>query len=95
MKLRYSKAKINLYAFADIWAPADIKELAQGLDRKLLQKVNLFDVYEGKNLEKGKKSYGVSFVFQHPDKTLTDQQVDKTMKRIIAELNQKFGAELR
>jgi phenylalanyl-tRNA synthetase beta chain len=72
-----------------------IKDLAQNLDRKLLQKVSLFDVYEGKNLEHAKKSYGVSFVFQHPDKTLTDQQVDKTMKRIIAELHEKLGAELR
>lgn len=74
---------------------ADLKATAIKLDRKLLKEVGLFDVYEGKKLPAGKKSYAVSFKFQHPEKTLTDKQVDKTMKRIIAEFQKEFNAELR
>ncbi|MFT5878561.1 MAG: phenylalanyl-tRNA synthetase beta chain, partial [Dokdonia sp.] len=74
---------------------AQINEVALKVDRKLLQSVNLFDVYEGKNLTEGKKSYAVSFIFQHTDKTLTDKQVDKVMQKMITELNKQLGAELR
>ncbi|MGB0391475.1 MAG: phenylalanine--tRNA ligase subunit beta, partial [Salibacteraceae bacterium] len=74
---------------------AQVNEVAAKVDRKLLQTVNLFDVYEGKNLPEGKKSYAVSFTFQHADKTLTDKQVDKVMQKMIAELNKQLGAELR
>jgi phenylalanyl-tRNA synthetase beta chain len=74
---------------------SQIKELAQKIDRKLLKEVNLFDVYEGKNLPNGKKSYAVSFVFQHADKTLTDKQVDKIMQKMIKELGSQLNAELR
>jgi phenylalanyl-tRNA synthetase beta chain len=55
----------------------------------------LFDVYEGKNLEAGKKSYAVSFTMQDPAKTMTDQQVDQIMGRIQAALAEKLGAALR
>jgi len=72
-----------------------IEELARKVDRKLLKDVNLFDVYEGKNLPKGKKSYAVSFTFQHADKTLTDKQVDKIMQKMIKELGSQLNAELR
>ena len=74
---------------------AQISEVANKVDRKLLQSVNLFDVYEGRNLPEGKKSYAVSFTFQHAEKTLTDKQVDKVMKKMIAELNKQLEAELR
>lgn len=74
---------------------AQVNEVALKVDRKLLQSVNLFDVYEGKNLPEGKKSYAVSFIFQHAEKTLTDKQVDKVMQKMIAELNKQLGAELR
>ena len=74
---------------------ASIKEIAEKVDRKLLKGVNLFDVYEGKNLPKDKKSYTVSFVFAHPEKTLTDKQVDKVMQKMIKELGSSLGAELR
>tara|TARA_R110002050_G_scaffold286088_1_gene436074 strand:+ start:17153 stop:19609 length:2457 start_codon:yes stop_codon:yes gene_type:complete len=74
---------------------AQIKELAIQVDRKLLKQVNLFDVYEGKNLPEGKKSYAVGFTFSHPDKTLTDKQVDKVMQKMIKELCDKLHAELR
>lgn len=72
-----------------------IKELASKQDRKLLKSVNLFDVYEGKNLAEGKKSYGVSFKFQDESKTLTDTQIDGVMAKIIKSLETELQAQLR
>lgn len=72
-----------------------IEELAKACDKKILRKVGLFDVYEGKNLEEGKKSYAVSFHFQDAEQTLKDQQVDQVMQKIRAELEGKLAAELR
>ncbi|MFN5622086.1 MAG: phenylalanine--tRNA ligase subunit beta [Flavobacteriales bacterium] len=74
---------------------AEIEKLALETERKLLREVNLFDVYEGKNLEAGKKSYAVSFTLQDSGKTMTDQQVDQVMSRIQAALAEKLGATLR
>lgn len=74
---------------------AEIEEIARKCDTKLLQEVGLFDVYEGKNLEAGKKSYAVSFVFQDKEKTLKDQQVDAIMDKIRKELEVKLKASLR
>ncbi len=73
----------------------EIKELALKQDRKLLKEVNLFDVYEGKNLGDDKKSYAVSFKFQDETKTLTDVQIDKSMNNIISQLQKDLGAILR
>lgn len=72
-----------------------IETLARSCDKKILRSVGLFDVYEGKNLAEGKKSYAVSFHFQDPEQTLKDQQVDQVMQKIRAELEEKIGAELR
>jgi phenylalanyl-tRNA synthetase beta chain len=74
---------------------ADIEKVAQETDRKLLKKVYLFDVYEGKNLPAGKKSYAVSFILQDESKTLNDKQIDNLMARLIKNLQSKLGAELR
>jgi phenylalanyl-tRNA synthetase beta chain len=74
---------------------AEIEKVAIETERKLLREVNLFDVYEGKNLEEGKKSYAVSFTLQDSSKTMTDQQVDQIMSRIQAALADKLGAALR
>ena len=74
---------------------AEIEEIARGCDKKLLQEVGLFDVYEGKNLDEGKKSYAVSFTFQDAEKTLKDQQVDAVMEKIRGQLESKLGAQLR
>ncbi|MFM7729123.1 MAG: phenylalanine--tRNA ligase subunit beta, partial [Flavobacteriales bacterium] len=74
---------------------ADIEKVAFDTERKLLRDVNLFDVYEGKNLDAGKKSYAVSFTLQDTTKTMTDQQVDQVMTRIQAALLEKLGAGLR
>lgn len=73
----------------------EIQTLAQKVDRKILKEIGLFDVYEGKNLEKGKKSYAVSFIFQDDEKTLKDDQIDAIMGKIRTQLEKKLGAELR
>ncbi|MDB2656563.1 phenylalanine--tRNA ligase subunit beta, partial [Crocinitomicaceae bacterium] len=74
---------------------AEIEEIAYASDRKLLRDVGLFDVYEGKNLDAGKKSYAVSFIFQDAEKTLKDKQVDAIMEKIRQSLESKLGAQLR
>lgn len=74
---------------------ADIEKVAYETDRKLLKSVELFDVYEGKNLEPGKKSYAVSFLLQDENATLNDKQIDKVMQKLIANLQNKVGAKLR
>lgn len=74
---------------------AQIEELALKIDRKILRSVGLFDVYEGKNLESGKKSYAVSFIFQDDKQTLKDAQVDLIMEKIRLELEKNLGAVLR
>ena len=73
----------------------DIEKISLGIDRKILKKVSLFDVYEGKNLEEGKKSYAVSYHFQDAEKTLKDEQVDGVMEKIRKELEVKLEAQLR
>lgn len=74
---------------------SSIKELASKQERKLLKAINLFDVYEGKNLPEGKKSYAVSFQFQDENKTLVDKQIDKVMSKIINSLEKELDAQLR
>ncbi len=74
---------------------AEIEEIARSCDTKLLQEVGLFDVYEGKNLDSGKKSYAVSFTFQDPEKTLQDKQIDAIMDKIRISLESKVNAQLR
>ncbi|MDO4756244.1 MAG: phenylalanine--tRNA ligase subunit beta [Parabacteroides sp.] len=74
---------------------ADVMKIANESERKLLKEVSLFDVYEGKNLPAGKKSYAVSFFLQDEGKTLNDKQIDAIMKKIQTNLEQKLGAQLR
>ena len=74
---------------------ADIERIAYECERKLLKAVELFDVYEGKNLEPGKKSYAVSFILQDEEKTLNDKQIDKIMSKLIASYEKLLGAKLR
>ncbi len=73
---------------------AEIEEVIRKAEKKLLREVKLFDVYEGKNLPAGKKSYAVSMKLQDMEKTLNDKQIEATMNKIIKAL-QTFGAELR
>uniref|UniRef100_UPI00402770AB phenylalanine--tRNA ligase subunit beta n=1 Tax=Prevotella sp. TaxID=59823 RepID=UPI00402770AB len=70
-----------------------IEQIARQTEKKLLKSVELFDVYEGKNLPDGKKSYAVNFILQDESKTLTDKQIDAIMTKLINNLKQKLGAE--
>ena len=74
---------------------AEVEKIAYDTERKLLKAVELFDVYEGKNLEPGKKSYAVSFLLQDEHATLNDKQIDKIMQKLITNLENKLGAKLR
>ena len=73
----------------------DIERIANLTERKFLKKVELFDVYEGKNLPEGKKSYAVNFILQDESKTLTDKQIDAIMGKLINNLKKELNAELR
>lgn len=74
---------------------AEIERIAYQAERKLLKKVELFDVYEGKNLEPGKKSYAVSFWLQDENATLNDKVIDKVMSKIVGSLQHQLDAKLR
>lgn len=74
---------------------SQIEKVVKASEKKLLQGVSLFDVYEGKNLEAGKKSYAISITLQDTEKTLQDKQIDNVMNKIIANLEREVGAKLR
>jgi phenylalanyl-tRNA synthetase beta chain len=74
---------------------AQIEQIARQAEKKLLKSVELFDVYEGKNLPEGKKSYAVNFILQDEQKTMGDKQIDAIMQKIITQLKNQLGAELR
>jgi phenylalanyl-tRNA synthetase beta chain len=74
---------------------AQIEKLAFDADRKLVKAVNLFDVYEGKHLEPGKKSYAISITLQDESQTLNDKVIDKVMQKIIKSLETQVNARLR
>jgi phenylalanyl-tRNA synthetase beta chain len=74
---------------------ADIEKTAYQTDKKILKEISLFDVYEGKNLPEGKKSYAVSFILQDEEKTLNDKQIDSLMAKIQKNLEEKLNATLR
>ena len=72
-----------------------IEQIALQTEKKLLKRVELFDVYEGKNLPAGKKSYAVNFILQDAGRTLNDKAIDGVMQKLIKQLSAKLGAELR
>ena len=74
---------------------ADLARAAFATEKKLLKNVFLFDVYEGKNLEAGKKSYALSFILQDADNTLKDTQIENVMNRLKATFEKQFNASLR
>ena len=74
---------------------AQIEQIARQAEKKLLKRVELFDVYEGKNLPAGKKSYAVNFILQDTEKTMNDKQIDAVMQKLIVSLKKQLGAELR
>ena len=74
---------------------AQIEQVARQAEKKLLKQVELFDVYEGKNLPAGKKSYAVNFILQDEEKTMNDKQIDAIMQKLIASMKKQLNAELR
>lgn len=74
---------------------ADIRRVVEASEKKLLKSVSLFDVYESKKLEAGKKSYAISMIIQDDEKTLKDKQIDAIMQKIIKNLETQLGAKLR
>ena len=73
----------------------EIEKIAYGTEKKLLKEVRLFDVYEGKNLPAGKKSYAVNFILQDESRTMGDKQIDAIMQKLIQNLTNQLHAELR
>jgi phenylalanyl-tRNA synthetase beta chain len=74
---------------------SDIEALASRNGKGILRSVNLFDVYEGEKIEAGKKSYAVSFTLQDDQKTLTDNDIEKLMKRLADVFEKELGAIIR
>lgn len=74
---------------------ADIERIARSTEKKLLKSVELFDVYEDKNIGEGMKSYAVNFILEDSEKTLTDERTDKVMKNIMNNLAREIGAQQR
>lgn len=72
-----------------------LEQLAYQSEKNILKNVNLFDVYEGDKLPKGKKSYALSFILQDDNATLTDKQIEKIMEKLMKTYQEKVGAEIR
>jgi len=88
------KRDLSLLVGNDV-AFANIEELAYQTERKFLKSVSIFDVYKGKNLPAGKKSYAVSFILQDETKTLKDKQIERIMNNMMKAFKEEFGAEIR
>jgi phenylalanyl-tRNA synthetase beta chain len=74
---------------------AQIEQVAYATEKKLLKRVSLFDVYNGKGIAEGMKSYAVSFILQDKDKTLTDKQIDTVMTKLQQNLEKQLQAKIR
>jgi phenylalanyl-tRNA synthetase beta chain len=72
-----------------------LRDLAFRSERKLLQSVDLFDVYEGKGIPEGKKSYAISYILRDDEKTLNDKQIEKIMQKLVSTYERELGAQLR
>jgi phenylalanyl-tRNA synthetase beta chain len=93
---KYPEVRRDLALLVDNSVTFDtIYDIARQTEKSLLKDINLFDVYEGKNLPEGKKSYAVSFTLQDNTKTLTDEQIDKIMNKLQKNLESEVGASLR
>ena len=93
---KYPEAKRDFALLVDKSVQfADLARTAFETEKKLLKHVYLFDVYEGKNLEEGKKSYALSFILQDENNTLKDSQIENIMTRLQKTFEEKFSATLR
>jgi phenylalanyl-tRNA synthetase beta chain len=93
---KYPEVRRDLSMIVDRDVPfSAIREIARNSGRELVRSVTLFDVYESKKMEKGKKSYAVGIVLQDESKTLTDKEIDKIMSQIQSNLEKKVRARIR
>jgi len=93
---KYPEVRRDLALLVDQSVAFDtIYSIARQTEKSLLKDINLFDVYQGKNLPEGKKSYAVSFTLQDTSKTLTEEQIDKIMNKLQKNLETELGASLR
>ncbi|UQD56910.1 phenylalanine--tRNA ligase subunit beta [Flavobacterium sp. K5-23] len=93
---KYPEVRRDLALLVDQNVTYDsIYAIARQTEKSLLKEINLFDVYEGKNLPEGKKSYALSFIIQDSAKTLTDTQIDKIMSKLQKNFETELGASLR
>jgi len=93
---KYPEVRRDLALLLDQSIPyAELEKAAYQVERRLLKAVNVFDVYEGKNLPEGKKSYALSFTLQDKESTLTDAIIEKVMGKLTDAYKIQFGAELR
>ena len=93
---KYPAVRRDLALLVDSAIPyASLRQASQKAGGALLRDINLFDVYQGENLPEGKKSYALSFVFRHDEKTLNDAAVDQSIKKILSSLEKQFQASLR
>ena len=73
----------------------EIRKLVVDTEKRLIKHIGVFDVYEGENIPKGKKAYALSFTLQDETKTLTDEEIEGTMQRLMTAFEQKLGAIIR
>ncbi|MGH2644016.1 MAG: phenylalanine--tRNA ligase subunit beta, partial [Chitinophagaceae bacterium] len=93
---RFPSVRRDLALILDKNIPfASVEKTAYDIRSNILQSVNLFDVFESEKVGAGKKSYAVSFIFQHPEKTLTDKEVDKAMQKLVFTFEKELKAEIR
>ena len=93
---KYPEVRRDLALLVDQSVAFDaIYNIARQTEKSLLKDINLFDVYEGKNLPEGKKSYAISFTLQDNSKTLTEEQIDKIMSKLKKNMETELGASLR
>ncbi len=93
---KYPAVKRDLALLVDTKVSfSDVCQVARKAEKKLLKSVSLFDVYQGKNLPAGKKSYAVTFILRDDEKTLADKQIEKVMSQLTAAFARELGAELR
>jgi phenylalanyl-tRNA synthetase beta chain len=93
---KYPSVRRDLALILDKNIPfAAVESTARAVKSNILQSITLFDVFESEKLGKGKKSYAVSFIFCHPEKTLTDKEIDKVMQKLIHAFENELQAEFR
>jgi phenylalanyl-tRNA synthetase beta chain len=74
---------------------SQLEKIAIKTESNLIKNMNVFDIYKGDKIESGKKSYALSFILQDENKTLTDEEIDSVMKRLIKNFEKEIGATLR